>query len=88
LPFENLGVHLKSNFQNGNSFGNVKIHSFTLSYTPRSMKCDSWVSLLACTFASPYFGHEPNVRVATNGQSIEARFGHGELVTENVTHTH
>jgi hypothetical protein len=28
----------------------------SLSYILGSMKCDSWVSLLICTFASPYFG--------------------------------
>jgi hypothetical protein len=29
------------------------------------MRCDSWVSFLACTLASPCFGHEPKVKVAT-----------------------
>jgi hypothetical protein len=29
------------------------------------MKCDSWASLLAHTFASPCFGGEPKVKVAT-----------------------
>ncbi len=36
-----------------------------VSYIPGSMKCDSRVSLLACTFASPRFGHEPKAKVAT-----------------------
>jgi hypothetical protein len=36
----------------------------TLSYTPESMKCDSWASFLARTFASPYFGHEPKAKLA------------------------
>jgi hypothetical protein len=40
-------------------------HSLTLSYTPRSMKCDSWASLLARTLVNSYFGHEPKVRVVT-----------------------
>jgi hypothetical protein len=31
----------------------VGVHSLTLSHTPRSMKCDSQASLLACTFPSP-----------------------------------
>jgi hypothetical protein len=44
----------------------VGIHALTLSYTPRSMKCDFQASLLGCTFASPCFGHEPKARVATN----------------------
>jgi hypothetical protein len=29
------------------------------------MKCDSRASFLAHTFASPCFGHEPKVKVAT-----------------------
>lgn len=42
----------------------------SFSYTPESIKCDSWVSFSAHTFASPCFGREPNVRVATlDGES-------------------
>jgi hypothetical protein len=37
----------------------------SLSYTRRSMKCDSQASLLARTFTSPCFGHEPKAKVAT-----------------------
>jgi hypothetical protein len=37
----------------------------TLSYSPKSTKCDSRVSLLARPFASPCLGHEPKVMVAT-----------------------
>jgi len=29
------------------------------------MKCDSWPSLLARTFANPYFGCKPNARIVT-----------------------
>ncbi len=36
----------------------------SLSYIPRSMKCDSWASLLARTFASFCLNHEPKARVA------------------------
>jgi len=43
----------------------VRVHALTFSYTPGSMKCDSQASLLACTLASPYLGHEPKARVAT-----------------------
>jgi len=39
---------------------------FTLSYILGNMKCDSRVSLLAYTFASPCLGCEPKARVATN----------------------
>jgi len=53
------------NSQNGSSFGSVRVHSLTLSYTPKSMRCDSRASLLAYTFASPYLGCEPKVRVTT-----------------------
>jgi hypothetical protein len=41
------------------------VHSFTLSYTLGSMKCNSRASLLARTFASHCLGREPKARVAT-----------------------
>jgi len=41
------------------------VHSLTFSYTPRSMKCDSWAFFLAHTFAIPWLGREPKVRVVT-----------------------
>ncbi len=53
------------NFQNGNSLGSVRVPFLTLSYTPGSMRGDYRVSLLACNLASPCFGCEPKVRVAT-----------------------
>jgi hypothetical protein len=43
----------------------VRVHFLTLSYTPGSMRCDSWASLLACTLVSPCISHEPKVRVMT-----------------------
>ncbi len=61
---KNLGVHRKSNSQSGSSFWSVGVQSLTLSYIPRSMKCESLTSLLARTFISPCFGHEPKARVA------------------------
>jgi hypothetical protein len=33
------------------------------SYTPKNMKCDSWASLLAHTFASPCIGRESKFKV-------------------------
>jgi hypothetical protein len=36
----------------------VRVHSLTLSFTPE-------LPLLAYNLASPYFGHEPKVRVVT-----------------------
>jgi hypothetical protein len=48
------------------AIGNVWVRSFTFSYTPKSMKCDSWASLLAYTFANLCLGREPKVRVVTN----------------------
>jgi len=48
------------------SFGSVRVHSLTLSYIPKNMKCDSWASLLARTLASPCLGCEPKARVATS----------------------
>jgi len=59
-------VHWKSNSQSGSSFGNARVHSFTLSYIPGSMRCDSQASLLAYTIVSPCFGREPKVRVTTS----------------------
>jgi hypothetical protein len=47
-----------------------KVHSLTLSYIHGSMKCDSQASLLARTFASPYFGREAKVKVATLGERV------------------
>jgi len=58
-----LGVHWDSNSQSGSSFENMEVHSLTLSHAPRSMKCESQLSHLACTFASPYLGHKPKARV-------------------------
>jgi len=52
-------------FQTESSFGNVEVHSFTLSYTLESMRCDSQASLLAHTFASPCFGCELKAKVVT-----------------------
>ncbi len=72
--FENSGVHWDSNSQSGSSFGSVKVHFLTFSYTLRSMKCDSWASFLACTFVSLCFGHKPKVKVATNVSSSKRIF--------------
>ncbi len=65
LPSKGLGVHRDSNSQSERPFGSVWVHSLTLSYTLGGMKCDSWVSLLAHTFASPCGSHKPKARVAT-----------------------
>jgi hypothetical protein len=46
------------------------VHSLPHSHTPRSMKCDSRASLLACTFASRYLGRELKVRIATKKKII------------------
>jgi len=35
------------------------------SHTFESMKCDSWASLLACTFANPCLHCKPKARVVT-----------------------
>jgi hypothetical protein len=37
----------------------------SLSYTPKSMKCDSWASVLASTFVGPCFDRKPKDKVAT-----------------------
>jgi len=48
----------------------VRVHSLTLFYTLGSMRCDSRTSLPAHSLASPCFGREPKVRVATNNETI------------------
>jgi hypothetical protein len=62
---ENSGVHYDSNSQSGSSLWSVKIHSLTLSYTPKSMRCDSRASLLAYSLASLYFDREPKAKAVT-----------------------
>jgi hypothetical protein len=52
--------------QSGSSLGGVRVHSFTLSYTPGSMRCDSRASLLARNLASPCLAREPKAKVATD----------------------
>ncbi len=54
-PIPKVGAHL-----------GVWVHSLALSYIPKSMKCDSRASLLACTFASSYLGREPKAKVMTS----------------------
>jgi hypothetical protein len=58
LLSKHSGVHRDSNSQGGSSLGSVRVHSLTLSFTPR-------LPLLARNLVSPYFGREPKVRVAT-----------------------
>jgi hypothetical protein len=65
LLFENSWIYKDSNSQSGSPFGSVWVHSFTLSYTHGSMKCDSWASLSAHTFAIHCPGHDPKVKVET-----------------------
>ncbi len=59
-------VHEDSNSQSGNSLGSVRVPSRTLSYTPKNMRCDSWVALLARTLASLCLGCKLKARVATS----------------------
>jgi hypothetical protein len=65
LLFDNSKVHQDSNSQSGNSFESVRVHSFTFSYTPKSMRYDFHAFVLAFTLASPCLGHKPKARVAT-----------------------
>ncbi len=44
-----------------------------LSYTPKSMRCDSRASLLARTLTSPCLGCEPKARVATHFAKVIER---------------
>jgi hypothetical protein len=54
-PIPKVGTHL-----------GMEVHSFTLSYIPRNMKCDSRASLLAHTFASFCLGCKAKAKVATS----------------------
>jgi hypothetical protein len=65
LIYEHSRVYRDSNSQRENSLGSVRVHSLTLSYTPKSMRCDSRASFLVRTLASPCLGCEPKARVAT-----------------------
>jgi hypothetical protein len=58
-----LGVHL----------GVWGVHSLTFSYTPKSMKCDSWASFLVYTVASPCFGREPKVKIVTTFKCVHTK---------------
>ncbi len=66
LPSKNSKVLWDSNSQSGSPLENVWIHSFTFSYTPGNMKCDSRASFLACTFASLCFSRKPKAKVMTS----------------------
>jgi hypothetical protein len=66
LLFEDSKVHRDSNSQSGSSLGSVGVHSLTLTYTLRSMKCDSRALILAHTFASPCLGRELKAGVGTS----------------------
>ncbi len=68
-----LGVHEDSNSQSGSSLGSVRVHSFTISYTSKNMRCDSWASLLVHTLASLCFSREPKARVATHDFSLKIK---------------
>jgi hypothetical protein len=59
-----------SNSQNWSSLGSVRVHSLTLSYTPGSIRCDSWASLLACTLTSPCLSGEPKAKIAATNPWI------------------
>jgi hypothetical protein len=65
-PSKDLEVHRDSNSQSGSSLGSVKVHSLTLSYAPKNMKCYSRTLVLAPTFANPCLGREPKAKVATS----------------------
>jgi hypothetical protein len=53
LPFQDLGVHWDSIFESGSCLGSVRVQSFTLSYTPRNMRCDFWASSWPTTLQAP-----------------------------------
>jgi len=60
--FEHPRVHWDSNSQGGSSLGSAKVHSLTLSFTPK-------LPLLARNLVSPCFSHKPKARVTTHTPS-------------------
>ncbi len=67
---EGSRVHRDSNSQSGSSLGSMRVHSFTFSYTPESMRCDFWASFLACTLTNPYFSCKPKFKVTTHSANV------------------
>ncbi len=65
LFFEVLGVHWDSISQSGSCLGSMRVHSLTLSYTPRSMWCDSRAFSWPAPLQPFCLGHQPKARVAT-----------------------
>jgi hypothetical protein len=60
-----FGVYRDSISQSGSCLGSVRVHSFTLSYTPKSMWCDSQASSWPVTLQPFCLGRKPKARVAT-----------------------
>ncbi len=48
----------------------VGVHLRMCGFIPKSMKCDSQVSLVVRTFASLCFNHEPKVKVVTLNMTL------------------
>jgi hypothetical protein len=70
LLSEVLGDHQDSISQIGSCLGSVRVHSLTLSYTPRSMWCDSWAFSWPAPLQPLCLGREPKARVATVGMGL------------------
>ncbi len=64
-----MEVHRDSISQSGSCLGNVKVHSFTLSYTLGSMWCDSRVFSWLAPLQPLGLGRKPKGRVATGTHS-------------------
>jgi hypothetical protein len=90
-PSENSKVHWDSNSQNGSSLESVRVHSLTLFYTLKSMRCDFRASLLAHNLASPRLGCEPKIKVATwlvrSWNTFGARMNHEQTQTPTNHHS-
>jgi hypothetical protein len=69
-----LEVHRDSISQSGSCLGSVRVHSLTLSYTPKSMWCDSRASSWLATLQPFCFGHKPKAMVATQMQFYHNSF--------------
>jgi hypothetical protein len=74
------------NSQSGSPFGNVQVHSFTLSYIPGNVKCDFRAFLSAHMFASLCLGREPKVRVTTSNVNPNQPYSHYKAYAHDVDH--
>jgi hypothetical protein len=83
-PSNDLGIHRDSNSQNGSTLGSVGVHFLAFLNTLRSMKCGSWASFLAHTFASFCLSCEPKAKVATGAKANSSTTSFSKTYTPSI----